>query len=227
MASENLQNYNLSDVSDIGNIILKLINNGINNIHTCFLAKVVSINGNLVSVIPIMQDKIGDVIKEQPIINNLLVCMLGNSEWQINIPIKAGDFGIAIVSENDITTYKQEGKEGVKLSNRKFNFIDSIFIPCPLKANVTIQSEGISLQNSDKSISIILTNASVDIKTSGDVNVECGNATIKGGNIALDGDCAIGGSGGAEILTKNAIILDGNAKKCTIQDPGSTKAKAK
>lgn len=226
MASQNLQHYTLSDVSDISNAIIKLINNELNTIHTCFLAKVISINGNLVSVTPIMQDKIGDSIKEQPIINNLLVMMLGNSEWQINIPIKVGDFGIALVCENDITTYKQEGKDGIKLSDRKFNFIDSIFIPAPLKANVAIQNEGISLQNSDKSISISLTNSSIDIKTSGDVNVECGNATIKGGAITLDGDCDIGGSGGAKILTENAKIMSPHGL-CTIQDAGSTKAKAK
>lgn len=228
-----VQNYNISEYFNTSDTILKIIENKINQISTAFIVKIVAINGNKVDCQAIFSKSVGDTIKEPPILNNLLVCMPSSGTFSINIPLNIGDTGIALVMQEDISTYAKDGQSGINNSSRKFNFIDSIFIPTTLYATNSITSNTISIVNGTN-------NTLIEMKDSGDitikgsavnveadnVNVNASNATIKADSVLLDGETEIGGSGGKAILTEDAVIMSPHGA-CTISFAGSTKSKAK
>lgn len=117
------------DNASIGGAIQKLINDNIKNINTIFIGEIVDIQNGRVSVIDIVKDR-EDF--QNPIINNLLVCVPYSKEWTLNFKLSKGDKGLCLVSKKDISLYKQNGNACVKNTNRVFDINDSIFIPCSL-----------------------------------------------------------------------------------------------
>lgn len=114
---------------DVGEVINELINDKLKVLTTSFLAKIISINGNKVSITPIFKTNAKD---ESVIINNCLVCYPSSQNWQVQYKLKVGDIGVALAIQNDISTYKASGSGGVTQTQRFKDLNDSVFLPLSL-----------------------------------------------------------------------------------------------
>ena len=115
--------------SDLGTAIQNLINDNLRNIQTAFLAEIVAIENNRIDISPILRRD----AKEQVLtINNCLVAFNYSQHWSIQHKLKIGDVGIALVMQNDISSYKEQGKGGINATRRFKDANDAIYIPLSL-----------------------------------------------------------------------------------------------
>ena len=115
--------------SDLGTAIQNLINDNLRNIQTAFLAEIVAIENNRLDISPILRRD----AKEQVLtINNCLVAFNYSQHWSIQHKLKIGDVGIALVMQNDISSYKEQGKGGINATRRFKDANDAIYIPLSL-----------------------------------------------------------------------------------------------
>lgn len=129
MKNEYKQLNPVTNKDDIGVAINLLIQDNIKKVNTSFIAEIVSINGNKVSIKKKIKDKAND---KDTIYNN---CMIGFSQsgfWQEQFKLKVGDDGIAFVMQDDVSNYKSTGKGGINPSGRIQDKNDSVFIPLSL-----------------------------------------------------------------------------------------------
>lgn len=114
---------------DIGRCIQLLVEDNIKKINTSFLATVTAINGNKVSIKSLIKRKQTD---KDTIFNNCLVGFPYSQKWQTQFKLHAGDVGIALVMQDDTTSYKNTGNGGINYTGRVQDKNDSIFIPLSL-----------------------------------------------------------------------------------------------
>ena len=110
------------------------------------------------------------------------VITLGGKGLAIRFPLVAGDTGLLIVSDRDIALFMQEYKKNgfeatQPQTTRKHNLADSFFLPSTFGKVDAANANGISIQNSDKSIQFVITDSGITVK--GDVTVE--------GDVVADG----------------------------------------
>lgn len=149
--SENVTGYEPQDLIDIPTMIKKLIDNQIRSINTCYIAKITEINENKVSVINSNKYLFKDKEQDYPIINNCLVAIPQCENLKINLPLKVGDYGICVVTQEDYTNYKKNGNDSAPNTPRKFDISDSIFIPFSLFQTQSIDSEKFSIEYTEGS----------------------------------------------------------------------------
>lgn len=124
--------------TDTAQAVQELVSQNINNIKTAFLAKIVSINGNRVSIQALarVNDK-----EKNPIINNVPIAQTLSGEWKMQYDLKIGDIGLVIVCEGDISAFKyNDSKDFKATTNRKHDINDSIYIPVSLNLQRTPQN---------------------------------------------------------------------------------------
>ena len=115
--------------SDLGTAIQNLINDNLRNIQTAFLAEIVTINRNTLDIRPILRKSSDEKILT---INNCLIAFNYSQNWSIQHKLKVGDIGIALVIQNDISSYKEQGKGGINATRRFKDANDAIYIPLSL-----------------------------------------------------------------------------------------------
>ena len=126
----NRTGYNLSDTKDLASLILKIIDNTINNnINMPFIARVTAVKNNKVDVTPLYMLTFNNQPIQSPTYYNILVGLPLTGKAYINNPIQVGDIGLCIVTDRDITTYADTGTEGPVVTQRRFSKMDSVFIP--------------------------------------------------------------------------------------------------
>lgn len=183
---------------DLGLAIQALINDNIKALGTAFLAKITAINGNKVSIKPIIKRKENEQVL---IINNCLVAFSFSNLWQTQFKLKIGDIGIGLVMENDISLYKQKGNESLIQSERIKDKNDSIFIPLSLYKTLNNNDINYYLESSDKVCKFEFNNDNIGKFKAKLLTLESENTTLKkklielsgllekmaGGNTAADG----------------------------------------
>lgn len=198
-----------AETQDLGSAIQGLISANINAIETSFLAQVESIADNRVNIKPLLKStpQESDVV-----ISNALIAQPRSGEYQISFKVAKGDIGLAIVSKQDISTYKSNGAGGVVNTQRKFDITDSIFIPLSLYLQEPNDNIGFTISNADSSTKIeikddTLTIEAPKINIKGSDPLEIGtSATLKAClDIIIDNiqTAVIGGitNGGHNIVT--------------------------
>ena len=125
----NRTGYNLSDTKDLASLILKIIDNAINNINMPFIARVTAVKNNKVDVMPLYTLTFNNLPMQPSTYYNILVGLPLTGKAYINNPIQVGDIGLCIVTDRDITTYADTGAEGPVATQRRFSKMDSVFIP--------------------------------------------------------------------------------------------------
>lgn len=155
--------------NDVGVLIQALIQDNIDRLQICYIAKVLEVKGNKVNVIPM----IGNSKIEIP---SLMVAIPYSSNFNQSMKINKGDIGLCVVCNNDISTYSNSGAGGIPISNRTHDLIDSVFIPLSLyesdissnsitsnidysiesKENLTLKGNKISLKNDNESVKSLL-----------------------------------------------------------------------
>ena len=161
-----------SETQDLGSAIQGLIETNIANINTAFLAKVTQIQGNKVNIIPLLKD---NATEPDTILNNILIAQPQSGEWSLNFKVSVGDIGLAIVSKQDISTYKSQGSGGVVNTKRTFDIIDSVFLPLSLYMQKDNESLGLSIQNKAG-------DSKIEFDTEGKLSIEANEISIKAKN---------------------------------------------
>lgn len=221
--------------SDLGAVIQNLIDDNLRFIHTSYLATITSINGNKVSIKPVLRKSTSE---EVLILNNCLIAYPYSNVWRTQFKVSVGDIGVALVIENDISSYKQSGTEGVNLTKRFKDFNDSIFIPLSLYKTETIANINYKIVNSEGTCNFEFTNENDNLLLANNITSQSkGNATSKldaegnltlqsGGNASLSlnsgGNANLQSSGGASVT----LDSEGNASlqggKVTVKGGGGT-----
>ena len=148
MAEKEYQNLlDGGERNDLGLAIQNLINDNLKYIKTAYLAKITAINGNKVSIKPLLKHKQDDAVL---IVNNCMVAFPYSQHWQEQFKLKVGDIGLALVIENDISNYKKTGAEGLNATGRFKDVNDSIYIPLSLYTTLENQQINYKLENSTK-----------------------------------------------------------------------------
>lgn len=173
MNNTNMPLYNIEALT-------KTITNRIfSTLNVCLPATVIKYNdtNNTVSLQPAIQAVLPDnSFKTLPQLLNVPVLELGGNGLSIKIPLKAGDTGIVIFCDRDITLFKQEKKNTQPNTLRKHDLADGIFIPMRFG---NAGSSNVLIQNDDGSTQLEITSNGINVK----------------GNITVDGDVIIDGIG--------------------------------
>lgn len=162
--------------NDLGLAIQNLINDNLRFIRTTYLAKIVSINENKVSIKPILRQKANEQIL---IINNCMIAFPYSQLWQTQFKLKVGDIGVAIVIENDISSYKQSGNEGLNNTKRFKDVNDSIFMPLSLYTTLNNSEVNYKIENNNKSCKMEFNNDEIGIFKAKLITLESETTTLK------------------------------------------------
>lgn len=171
MNNTNMPLYNIEALT-------KTITNRIfSTLNVCLPATVIKYNdtNNTVSLQPAIQAVLPDnSFKTLPQLLNVPVLELGGNGLSIKIPLKAGDTGIVIFCDRDITLFKQEKKNTQPNTLRKHDLSDGIFIPMRFGSS---GSSNILIQSADGNTKFEITSSGINVK---------GNITVDGEIVATD-----------------------------------------
>lgn len=195
------ETYKLVDTSaeqgDLGLAIQNLIIDNLKALNTCFLAEIVAIKENKVSVRQVVKS---DGKEADLIVNNCLVGFAFGGDWQTQFKLKTGDIGLCVVANKDISTYKQSGVACVAPTKRFKNVNDSIFLPLSLYKTLPIESVDFTIKGKDDEITFksgeLTLQASQSIKAKGtsEITLESPMTTIQSPVITLGGNVSLGGA---------------------------------
>ena len=176
MTNEYKQLNPVTNKDDIGTAINLLIQDNIKKVNTSFIAEIVSINGNKVSIKKKIKDKATD---RDTVYNNCMIAFSFSGFWLTQFKLKVGDDGIAFVMQDDISNYKSTGKGGVNPSGRVQDKNDSVFIPLSLFE--TLQNNDINylLKSLDGKCKLEFTNDNIGILQADLLTLKSENTTLK------------------------------------------------
>ena len=141
-------------------------------LNVCLPANVIKYNSsnNTVDIQPSIQVVLTDnKFMDMPQIFDVPVLEVGGKGLSVKIPLQAGDTGIVIFCDRDISLFKQEKKNIQPNTLRKHDLADGIFIPMKFGNS---GSSNISIQNTDGSVKFEITSSGINVK----------------GNIIVDGE---------------------------------------
>lgn len=176
MKTEYKQLNPVSNKDDVGVAINLLIQDNIKKINTSFIAEIVSINGNKVSIKKKIKTNATD---KDTIYNNCMIGFFHSGWWHEQFKLKVGDDGIAFVMQDDVSNYKSTGKGGVNPSGRIQDKNDSVFIPLSLFE--TLQNNDINyfLASLDGKCKLEFTNDNIGILQADLLTLKSENTTLK------------------------------------------------
>ena len=170
------------DTNNLSTLIETLKKNIFINFNVCLPAVVVSYDNtkNEVDLQPAIQEVLtNNKFLTMPQIFNIPVLELGGNDLSIKIPLKAGDTGIVIFCDRDITLFKQEKKNTQPNTLRKHDLSDGIFIPMRFGSS---GSSNILIQSADGATQLEVTSSGINIK--GNLVVE-GEITAKNNGLEI------------------------------------------
>lgn len=147
------------------------------NLNVCLPATVISYDSskNEVDLQPAIQEVLtNNKFLTLPQLFEIPVLELGGNDLSIKIPLKAGDTGIVIFCDRDITLFKQEKKNTQPNTLRKHDLADGIFIPMRFGNS---GSSSILIQSNDGATQFEVTSSGINVK---------GNITVDGEITATD-----------------------------------------
>lgn len=189
-----------------------IVNNLLMTINTVFPAKITAISGLRATI----QTIINTLAINQPspppiVIEDVPIAQLTGGNAGIIIEYKVGDVVLCGAIQRDISSIKNNWQQANPASARKFSVSDAIIL--------------FHLSNSLPTVYVKINNNGIEITAPNkSVAVNASNVTVTADNTVVNGNVALGGSGGALVLTENTIITAPNGT-CTISNP-ATKVKA-
>lgn len=160
----------------------------LSKINTILPAKIISINGARASVQPMISSVMpnGD-ISSRPIIQDVPVYQLSTSTMHMYIPTKVDDIGYILLSQRDISNFKESLQEQSPPSLRFFSLSDAIFIPMGSfdKSFTPIDVNKICIEDKGNGDSIVFGGGEITIKTK-TCNIESTSCTIKSEEVTID-----------------------------------------
>lgn len=162
--------------SNLGFAIQNLINDNLKFIKTSYLAKIINIQDNKITIKPLLKQKEDD---ETLILNNVLIGFSYSQLWQTQFKLGIGDIGLAIVIENDISSYKETGKEGLNNTGRFKDVNDSVFIPLSFYTTLNNNDVNFLIQNNTQKCKLEFDNNEIGILKAKLLTLESETTTLK------------------------------------------------
>lgn len=173
-----MNNTNLNETQSLDGILKMVKRNIFIELNVCIPAIVKAYNSadNTVDLQPAIQAVLKDnSFLTLPQIFDIPVLELGGKGLSIKIPLEAGDTGIVIFCDRDISLFKQEKKNTQPNTLRKHDLSDGIFIP--MKFGNSGASSNISIESADGNTKLEVTSSGITIT---------GNVTVDGTITATD-----------------------------------------
>ena len=218
--------------ADLGTAIQNLINDNLRNIQTAFLCEIVAIENNKIDIRPILRKSSDEKVLT---INNCLIGFNYSQNWSIQHKLKIGDIGIALVIQNDISSYKEQGKGGINATRRFKDANDAIYIPLSLYNSFSNDEINYQIKDlSDKCLFEFTNEFDNNLKAINITSTAEKNTTINSGEnltINTQGKNSINSEQDTEIISKANIKAEAqsnadiNAQNITIN--AKTKATIK
>ena len=173
MAKEQYQTLDTSEErDDLGLAIQNLITQNLKNLNTCFLAEIVAINQNKVSVKQVIKSASSEA---DLIVNNCLVAFPFSQNWQMQFKLKIGDIGLCLVCNKDISTYKQSGVSSIASTKRFKSVNDSIYLPLSMFKSLANDSVDFTIKGTDGD-EITFNQGKLTINANADIKAKAGGA---------------------------------------------------
>ena len=192
--------------SDLGTAIQNLINDNLRNIQTAFLCEIVAIENNKIDIRPILRKSSDEKILT---INNCLIGFNYSQNWSIQHKLKIGDIGIALVIQNDISSYKEKGQGGINATRRFKDANDAIYIPLSLYNSFSNDEINYQIKDlSDKCLFEFTNEFDNNLKAINITSTAEKNTTINSGEnfaISTQGKNSINSEQDTEIISKANI----------------------
>ena len=189
--------------SDLGTAIQNLINDNLRNIQTAFLCEIVAIENNKIDIRPILRKSSDEKILT---INNCLIGFNYSQNWSIQHKLKVGDIGLALVIQNDISTYKEKGQGGINATRRFKDANDAIYIPLSLYNSFSNDDINYQIKDlSDKCLFEFTNEFDNNLKAINITSTAEKNTTINSGEnltISTQGKNSINSEQDTEIISK-------------------------
>ena len=209
--------------ADLGTAIQNLINDNLRNIQTAFLCEIVAIENNKIDIRPILRKSSDEKILT---INNCLIGFNYSQNWSIQHKLKIGDIGIALVIQNDISSYKEKGQGGINATRRFKDANDAIYIPLSLYNSFSNDEINYQIKDlSDKCLFEFTNEFDNNLKAINITSTAEKNSTINSGEnltISTQGKNSINSEQDTEIISKANIKAEAqsnadiNAQNITI-----------
>lgn len=194
------------EATDIGQAMQALIRDNLARLNVAFLAVVQEVKGNKLIVNQVIKSAENKTLA----IPSILVGIPQTTSFKQAMKVKAGDYGLCIVCDNDISGYKQSGDKSEKMSNRTHDLIDSIFIPLSLYNSVidqnSIESE-IDFSIATKAKLIMQSEDSASLTSKAEITI----GSDKSLSINAKEDLSLSAKGDSELVGKLLTIKSQNA----------------
>ena len=192
--------------ADLGTAIQNLINDNLRNIQTAFLCEIVAIENNKIDIRPILRKSSDEKVLT---INNCLIGFNYSQNWSIQHKLKIGDIGLALVIQNDISSYKEQGKGGINATRRFKDANDAIYIPLSLYNSFSNDEINYQIKDlSDKCLFEFTNEFDNNLKAINITSTAEKNTTINSGEnltISTQGKNSINSEQDTEIISKANI----------------------
>ena len=209
--------------ADLGTAIQNLINDNLRNIQTAFLCEIVAIENNKIDIRPILRKSSDEKVLT---INNCLIGFNYSQNWSIQHKLKIGDIGLALVIQNDISSYKEKGQGGINATRRFKDANDAIYIPLSLYNSFSNDDINYQIKDlSDKCLFEFTNDFDNNLKAINITSTAEKNTTINSGEnltIRTQGKNSINSEQDTEIISKANIKAEAqsnadiNAQNITI-----------
>ena len=209
--------------ADLGTAIQNLINDNLRNIQTAFLCEIVAIENNKIDIRPILRKSSDEKVLT---INNCLIGFNYSQNWSIQHKLKIGDIGLALVIQNDISSYKEKGQGGINATRRFKDANDAIYIPLSLYNSFSNDEINYQIKDlSDKCLFEFTNEFDNNLKAINVTSTAEKNTTINSGEnltISTQGKNSINSEQDTEIISKANIKAEAqsnadiNAQNITI-----------
>ena len=169
-------NIEVSEQQDLGLSIQKLIESNIKNAYTSYLAQITSIVDNKIHIKPIIKTNSDD---KDVIINNCLVAFPFSQNWRIQYKLKVGDIGLAVVSDKDLSNYKNTGGASIAKTKRYKNISDAIFFPVSMFQTLQNDSVNFTIINDKGNCCLTFGNDEIGTLKAKLLTIQSENTTLK------------------------------------------------
>lgn len=169
-------NIEVSEQQDLGLSIQRLIESNIKNAYTSYLAQITSIVGNKIHIKPIIKTNPDD---KEVIVNNCLVAFPFSQNWRIQYKLKVGDIGLAVVSDKDLSNYKNTGGASIAKTKRYKNISDSIFFPISMFQTLQNDSVNFTIINNKGNCCLTFGNDEIGTLKAKLLTIQSENTTLK------------------------------------------------
>lgn len=192
------------DQTTLKNVMFAAIDEALSNVHTCTIAKVVSVNTSTLDVKPVFNRVFEEQSIELPVFLDVPLFTLHGGSSYIHMPIAVGDYCLLIFTERCSDSWLAGTDNVTPLEYRMHDYSDgfaivgvhnsgqALTIPTVIQVTGDSNHDGNAVHTGDRTQTGDITQTgdktqTGDLGITGNLTITGGNITITGGDITVDG----------------------------------------